>query len=75
MLSAMTEVSQVEDYSNSGKIYVDDSMGTMMSSMSSTVKNDLVSFKKHLLEHYDTIKDRKGLGASLRNSQEGYRGS
>ena len=57
MLSAMTEVSQVEDYSNSGKIYVDDSMGTMMSSMSSTVKNDLVSFKKHLLEHYDTIKD------------------
>ena len=57
MLGAMTEVSQVEDYSDSGKIYVDDSMGTMMSSMSSTVKNDLVSFKKHLLEHYDTIKD------------------
>ncbi len=57
MLSAMTEVSQVEDYSDSGKIYVDDSMGTMVSSMSSTVSNDLVSFKKHLEEHYDKIKD------------------
>ena len=57
MLSAMTEVSETEDYSNSGKIYVDDSMGTMVSSMSSTVKNDLASFKKHLNEHYDEIKD------------------
>jgi leucyl-tRNA synthetase len=45
MLAAMTNVSSTEDYRDSGKIYVDDSLGTMMSAMSSTVENNLEAFK------------------------------
>ncbi|MBE6684545.1 MAG: ATP-binding cassette domain-containing protein [Ruminococcaceae bacterium] len=57
MLSAMTSVSNTEDYRDSGKIYVDDSLGTMMSAMTSTVENNLEAFKVHLDENYDYIKD------------------
>jgi putative ABC transport system permease protein len=58
MLSAMTEVSEeMEGEIDPNKIYIDDSLGTMMSAMSATKENDLVSFKKHLDEHYDKIKD------------------
>ncbi len=57
MLGAMTQVQDTEDYSNSGMIHVDDSMGTMMSAMSATVKNDLVSFKSYLDINFDKIKD------------------
>ncbi len=52
MMGAMTSVSEgtVEDR-DPNKIYVDDSMGTMMAAMSSVVENDLVTFKKHLDAH------------------------
>ncbi len=57
MLSAMTSVSDTEDYRNSGKIYVDDSLGTMMGAMSSTVENNLEAFKKHIEENYGSIEN------------------
>ena len=57
MLTAMTSVSGTEDYRDSGKIYVDDSLGTMMSAMSSTVENNLEAFKAYIDENYDDIKD------------------
>ncbi len=58
MLSAMTEVKELDkDDIDPNKIYVDDTMGTMMSSMMATVSNDLESFKKYLDENYDEIAD------------------
>ena len=57
MLAAMTEVEELEGEIDDNKIYVDDSMGTMMSAMMATKENDLVSFKKHIDENYDSIKD------------------
>ena len=57
MLSAMTSVSDSEDYRDSGKVHVDDSLGTMMSAMTSTVENNLAAFKVHLDTNYDDIKD------------------
>ena len=57
MLTAMTAVSDTADYSESNKIYVDDSLGTMMSAMSATVENNLKAFKAYLDEHYDEISD------------------
>ncbi len=54
LLGAMTQVR--EDASgevDDNKIYVDDSMGTMMSAMTSTVQNNLEAFKKYIDEHYD----------------------
>ncbi len=56
MLGAMTEVGQVEDHRDSGMIYVDDSMGTMMSALSSVQKNNLEKFKAYIDAHYDEIK-------------------
>ncbi len=58
MLNAMTEVNEIQEGDiDPNKIYVDDSLGTMMSAMSATKENDLVSFKKYLDENYDSIKD------------------
>ncbi len=58
MMSAMMEVSENRlENPDPNKIYVDDSLGTMMSAMTATVENDLTSFKKYLDEHYDEIKD------------------
>ncbi|MBO7311178.1 MAG: ABC transporter permease, partial [Clostridia bacterium] len=57
MLAAMTEVEELEGEIDDNKIYVDDSMGTMMSAMMATKENDLVSFKKHIDKNYDSIKD------------------
>ena len=57
MLSAMTSVSNTENYKDTGMIHVDNSMGTMLSAMSSTVSNDLDSFKVYLDKNYDKIKD------------------
>ncbi len=58
LLAAMTDVSesQVTD-PDPNKIYVDDSMGTMAQAMSSTIKNDLVSFKSYLEKNYDKIEE------------------
>ncbi len=57
MLSAMTNVSDTEDYRDSGKIYVDDSLGTMMGAMSSTVENNLEAFKVYIEENYGSIEN------------------
>ncbi|MBR2478795.1 MAG: ABC transporter ATP-binding protein/permease [Clostridia bacterium] len=57
MLSAMTGVSEGEDYSDTDQIHVDDSLGTMMSAMSSTVENNLEKFKAYIEENYDSVKD------------------
>ena len=57
MLSAMTTVTDSQDYKDTGKIYVDNSMGDMLSAMSSTVSNDLDSFKVYLDTHYSEIED------------------
>ena len=57
MLSAMTGVSGGVDYSDTDQIHVDDSLGTMMSAMSSTVENNLEKFKAYVDEHYDELKD------------------
>ncbi len=51
MLSAMTSVSNEGNFDDPTKIYVDDSLGTMMSAMTSTVSNNLEAFKKYLDEH------------------------
>ncbi len=55
MLSAMTNSSASTDYSDSGMIYVDDSLGTMMSAMTSTVENNLEAFKQHIDANRDTL--------------------
>ena len=57
MLSAMTSVSDAEDYRDSGKIYVDDSLGTMMSAMSSTVENNLDKFSAYINDHYSELEE------------------
>ena len=56
MFSAMTEVSELQEGEiDPNKIYVDDSLGSMMSAMSATTSNDLVKFKKYLEENYEKI--------------------
>ena len=58
MFSAMTEVKDIDpDSIDPNKIYVDDSLGTMMSAMSATVSNDMVAFKQYILDNYDKIED------------------
>ncbi len=58
MLSAMTQVSDFDpEELDDNKIYIDDSLGTMMSAMSATVENDLESFKAHMDQNYDQIKN------------------
>lgn len=55
MLAAMTGVSDAEDYRDSGKIYVDDSLGTMLSAMRTMKENNLEAFKAYIEEHRDEI--------------------
>ena len=56
MFSAMTKVSEVDPESiDQNKIYIDDSMGTMMEAMSATVSNDMVAFKQYMLDNYDKL--------------------
>ena len=57
MLEAMTSTSGGKDYSNQSVIGVDDSLGTMMGAMSSTVENNLEKFKAYIEENYDDIED------------------
>ena len=57
MLSAMTTVSQQQENVDPNKIYVDDSLGTMMSAMSATVSNNLEAFKAYLEENGGQISD------------------
>ena len=55
MLGAMIAVDNSNDYSDSGMIYVDDSLGTMMSAMNATVSNNLTAFKAYLDAHQDEL--------------------
>ena len=56
MLQAMTSTSEETDGERDmSMIYVDDSMGTMMSAMSATVENNLEAFKKHLEAHEEEL--------------------
>ncbi len=58
MFAAMTEVQEMQNGEiDPNKIYVDDSMGSMVSAMSATTSNNLVKFKEYLDAHYDRIKD------------------
>ena len=57
MLAALTNVSSTENYRDSGMIYVDDSLGTMMGAMSSTVENNLEAFKVYIEENYGSIEN------------------
>ena len=58
LLSAMTQVNETQNGDfDPNKIYVDDSLGTMMSAMSATKTNNLAKFKKHIDENFDRIKD------------------
>ncbi len=57
MMGAMTEVAEkAEEDRDPNLIYVDDSMGTMMSAMSATVSNNLEKFKAHIDANYDDLK-------------------
>ena len=56
MMGAMTDVKEsMEEERDPDKIYVDDSMGTMMGAMSATTKNNLEKFKAYVDAHYDEI--------------------
>ena len=55
LLGAMTTTGSTADYSDSGKVFVDDSLGTMMSAMSATVSNNLEAFKKYIEENPDKL--------------------
>lgn len=56
MLSSMIQVSEETNIEiQDDKIYVDDSMGTMMQAMTATVENDLTSFRAYLEEHYEEL--------------------
>ena len=58
MLAAMTKVQgDAADRTDTDKIYVDDSMGTMMAAMSATISNNLTDFKAYLEKNYDKIAD------------------
>ena len=58
MLGAMTQVQEdAEERTDPNKIYVDDSLGTMMAAMSATVSNNLEDFKAYLEAHYGEIED------------------
>ncbi len=56
MFAAMTQVAESQNAEiDPNKIYVDDSMGSMMSAMSATTSNDLVKFKQYLENNRDRI--------------------
>ena len=58
MFAAMTEVKDAQNAEiDPNKIYVDDSMGSMVSAMSATTTNNLVKFKEYLDANYDKIQD------------------
>ncbi len=57
MLGAMQSVSGTENYKDTNMIYVDNSMGTMLSAMNSTVKNNLEAFKVYLDNNYGKIEN------------------
>ena len=58
MFAAMTQVSEsLGGEVDPNKVYVDDSLGSMVSAMNATTKNNLKAFKAYLEEHYDELSD------------------
>ena len=57
MLGAMMASDNGVDYSEKDLVHVDDSLGTMMSAMSSTVSNNLEAFKSYIDAHRDELGD------------------
>ena len=57
MMSAMTATSSDNKEHSDDKIYVDNSLDSMVSAMTSTRPNDLESFKQYLDKNYDKLKD------------------
>ena len=55
MMSAMTATSENTEEHEDDKIYVDNSLDTMVSAMTSTRPNNLEAFKKYIDENYDEI--------------------
>ncbi len=56
LLGAMIQVEENKSAERDpDKIYVDDSLGTMMSAMSATTSNNLEAFKSHIDAHYEDI--------------------
>ena len=56
LLSAMTQVKESADEERDpNKIYVDDSLDTMVSAMTSTISNNLEAFKAYMEEHSDEL--------------------
>ena len=57
MMSAMTSTVEGDAEHDDDKIYVDDSMDSMVSALTSTRPNDLKAFKAYLDKNYDDIKN------------------
>ncbi len=56
LLGAMTQVQEtIESQNDPNKIYVDDSMDTMVTAMTSTIKNNLEAFKAHIDKNSDYL--------------------
>ena len=56
MMSAMTATSDSDEEHDDDKIYVDNSLDSMVSAITSTRPNNLEAFKKYIDENYDEIK-------------------
>ena len=55
MMNAMMQTGAATEGQDPNKIYVDDSMGTMMSAMSATVSNNLKAFKAYIEAHPEKL--------------------
>ncbi len=55
MMAAMMEVDEEEDHSDSDKIYVDNSLQTMMEALSARTTNNIEDFKIYLEAHQDEL--------------------
>ena len=56
MMEAMTATSESKEPHDDDKIYVDNSLDSMVSAMTSTRPNNLEAFKKYIDDNYDDIK-------------------
>ncbi len=57
MMNAMTSTAESDEEHTDDKIYVDNSLDSMMSALTSTRPNNLEDFKTYLEANYDQIKD------------------
>ena len=57
MMEAMTATSESKEEHEDDKIYVDNSLDSMVTAMTSTKPNNLEAFKKYIEENYDELED------------------